>query len=246
MDGGLTLASPLDLPFGNLILVFSCLDHHIRKHSEVLRELSHLLSGFLCLEAQTVGQRGPGISRLKAIARNSASDTTIFTPKLTSSNLASSTALSSCPPIAASIVVPLSPNKTPPIGRSKRMTPPCRSFPASELPLRIQQDASGRRRKLDDAGAVSRRIDLSACELFRMLQYKCEVQRPLTRESPVRCFAVDRLFRRCVEQKNLGGREPHQARDGFTLACFCYVICHHTDRLTVDDAGVRTKRACLL
>lgn len=77
-----------------------------------------------------------------------------------------------------------------------QMTPPCRSFPASELPLRIQQDASGRRRKVDGAGSVSRKIDLSACELFQMLQYKCEVQRPLSRESPVRCFAVDRLFRR--------------------------------------------------
>ncbi|KAL7954234.1 hypothetical protein V8C34DRAFT_294853 [Trichoderma compactum] len=81
------------------------------------------------------------------------------------------------------------------------MTPPCRSFPASELPLRIQQDASGRRRKLDGAGSVSHKIDLSACELFQMLQYKCEVQRPLSRESPVRCFAVDRLFRRCKDKQ---------------------------------------------
>lgn len=80
--------------------------------------------------------------------------------------------------------------------RGLQMTPPCRSFPASELPERIQQDASGRRRKVEGAGSVSRKIDLSACELLQMLQYKCEVERPLSRDSPVRCYAVDRLFRR--------------------------------------------------
>ncbi|KAH8836223.1 hypothetical protein DCS_05047 [Drechmeria coniospora] len=77
------------------------------------------------------------------------------------------------------------------------MTPPCHSFPASELPVKIQQDARGRRRKLD-CGA--RRIDLATCELLQMLQYKCEVQRPLARDSPVQCFAVDRLFRRCKDK----------------------------------------------
>lgn len=119
--------------------------------------------------------------------------------KLTSSKLASSTAFNNCPPIAASILSILSIRISHII--QPQMTPPCRSFPASELPLRIQQDASGRRRKLDGAGSVSRKIDLSACELFQMLQYKCEVQRPLTRESPVRCFAVDRLFRRCKDKQ---------------------------------------------
>ena len=73
------------------------------------------------------------------------------------------------------------------------MTPPCHSFPASELPLKVQQDTSGRRRKLPDG---ARRVDLSAGELLEMLQYKCEVQRPLSKESPVRCFPVERLFRR--------------------------------------------------
>ncbi|KAM0484565.1 hypothetical protein ACHAPX_001991 [Trichoderma viride] len=81
------------------------------------------------------------------------------------------------------------------------MTPPCRSFPASELPERIQQDASGRRRKVEGAGSVSRKIDLSACEILQMLQYKCDVERPLSRDSPVRCYAVDRLFRRCKDKK---------------------------------------------
>lgn len=110
------------------------------------------------------------------------------------------------------------------------MTPPCRSFPASELPLRIQQDASGRRRKLDDAGSVSRRIDLSACELFQMLQYKCEVQRPLTRESPVRCFAVDRLFRRCVEQEKFGRIKPPTEEDDGLSQWRLLWICHRRRR----------------
>lgn len=72
------------------------------------------------------------------------------------------------------------------------MTPPCLSFAASELPVKAQQDARGRRRKLN-GGA---RLDLSACELLQMLQYKCEVQRPAERDSPVQCFAVRRLFRK--------------------------------------------------
>ncbi|EXU98619.1 hypothetical protein X797_008333 [Metarhizium robertsii] len=76
------------------------------------------------------------------------------------------------------------------------MTPPCHSFPASELPARIQLDVHGRRRK--PAPGANSKIDLSACELLQMLQYKCEVQRPLSRESAVQCFPVDRLFRRYV------------------------------------------------
>ena len=72
------------------------------------------------------------------------------------------------------------------------MTPPCVSFPASELPARVLEDGRGRRRKLDGG---ARTVDLSACELLQMLQYKCQVRRPLTRDSPVECFAVDRLFR---------------------------------------------------
>lgn len=104
---------------------------------------------------------------------------------LTSSRLVSSTAPSSLLPIAASI--------TP--ESIQNMTPPCHSFPAAELPAKVQQDARGRRRKLD---GDARRVDLAACELLQMLQYKCEVRRPLSRDSPVQCFAVDRLFRRYV------------------------------------------------
>lgn len=81
------------------------------------------------------------------------------------------------------------------------MTPPCHSFPASELPTKVQLDARGRRRKppvVDAASSSSSssRVDLAACELLQMLQYKCEVQRPHARDSPVQCFAVERLFRR--------------------------------------------------
>ncbi|TWU71687.1 hypothetical protein ED733_002228 [Metarhizium rileyi] len=79
------------------------------------------------------------------------------------------------------------------------MTPPCHSFPASELPARIQIDVLGRRRK--PAPGASSKTDLSACQLLRILQYKCEVERPLSREGAVRCFPVDRLFRRCADGK---------------------------------------------
>ncbi|KFH46817.1 hypothetical protein ACRE_023320 [Hapsidospora chrysogenum ATCC 11550] len=73
------------------------------------------------------------------------------------------------------------------------MAPACHSFPASELPARVQENTQGKRRKLE-AGA--RRIDLSACELFEMVQWECEVRDPSVRNSTVQCFAVDRLFRR--------------------------------------------------
>lgn len=78
------------------------------------------------------------------------------------------------------------------------MTPPCHSFPASQLPSKIQLDASSRRRKPPTDEPSRAKIDLATCELLQMLQYKCEVRRPLGRDSPVRCYAVDRLFRRYV------------------------------------------------
>ena len=73
------------------------------------------------------------------------------------------------------------------------MTPPCQSFPASELPAKVQQDFGGRRRKLEGG---ARRIDLSGCELLSMLQYNCEVRQPVTASSTVQCFPVERLYRR--------------------------------------------------
>lgn len=85
------------------------------------------------------------------------------------------------------------------VGRAP-MTPPCQSFPASELPARVQNDVHGRRRKHDtiNGSPTPHRVDLAACELLQMLQYKCQVQNPVLRSSPVQCFPVQRLFRRYV------------------------------------------------
>lgn len=73
------------------------------------------------------------------------------------------------------------------------MAPPCHSFSASELPARVQQDGTGRRRKLENG---TQRIDLAQCELFRMMQYNCDVQEPVTPSSVVRCYPIERLFRK--------------------------------------------------
>ncbi|KAI0197935.1 hypothetical protein F4808DRAFT_285971 [Astrocystis sublimbata] len=90
------------------------------------------------------------------------------------------------------------------------MSPPCRVFPASQLPSEIQKDVDGKRRK-------GGRIDLSACELLSMVQYDCQIDRPDLRDSPVRCWPVQRWFRRCHDQKGpftvettmWEGREAH-------------------------------------
>lgn len=70
------------------------------------------------------------------------------------------------------------------------MTPPCRVFPASQLPTEIQVN-DGKRRK-------GGKIDLSACELLSMVQYDCQVDNPDRNDSPVRCWPVQRWFRRYV------------------------------------------------
>ncbi|KAG5945408.1 hypothetical protein E4U59_005850 [Claviceps monticola] len=79
------------------------------------------------------------------------------------------------------------------------MTPPCHSFPASDLPSRIQVDVTGRRRK-QEPSLAGKKIDLSTCELLRMVQYKCDVEDPSIKDSPVLCFPVERLFRRCKDR----------------------------------------------
>ncbi|OTB02747.1 hypothetical protein M426DRAFT_322345 [Hypoxylon sp. CI-4A] len=73
------------------------------------------------------------------------------------------------------------------------MTPPCRVFPASQLESEIQT-SNGKVRK-------GGRIDLSACELFSMVQYECQIDRPEIGNSPVRCWPVQRWFRRCQDKK---------------------------------------------
>ncbi|KAI1345870.1 hypothetical protein F5Y01DRAFT_40158 [Xylaria sp. FL0043] len=74
------------------------------------------------------------------------------------------------------------------------MAPPCRVFPASELPAEIQLNVDGKRRK----GGL---IKLSACELLSMVQYDCQIDRPDLRNSTVRCWPVQRWFRRCQDRK---------------------------------------------
>ena len=101
------------------------------------------------------------------------------------------------------------------------MAPPCRVFEASDLPHEIQFN-QGKRRKLpaqiatttgsktsDTPGSGSgsgsrptatatatRKIDLAACELLAMTQYDCQIDRPEIHDSPVRCWPVQRWFRR--------------------------------------------------
>ncbi|KAH6899631.1 hypothetical protein B0T10DRAFT_873 [Thelonectria olida] len=75
---------------------------------------------------------------------------------------------------------------------------PCQVFHASELPDRVQTDLKGRKRKLE---AGQRNVDLRGCELLEMLQYKCEIKEPVRWDSPVQCYAVDRLFRKCQDRK---------------------------------------------
>ncbi|KAF4946194.1 hypothetical protein FGADI_11387 [Fusarium gaditjirri] len=70
---------------------------------------------------------------------------------------------------------------------------PCQVFHASELPERAQINLSGRKRKLDKG---VNNVELSGCELLEMLQYKCEIKEPVKPDSPVQCFAVERLFRK--------------------------------------------------
>ncbi|KAI1185111.1 hypothetical protein F5B17DRAFT_432885 [Nemania serpens] len=73
------------------------------------------------------------------------------------------------------------------------MTPPCRVFPASQLPTEIQMN-DGKRRK-------GGKIDLSACELLSMVQYDCLIDRPDLNDSRVKCWPVQRWFRRCQDSK---------------------------------------------
>ncbi|KJZ72474.1 hypothetical protein HIM_08143 [Hirsutella minnesotensis 3608] len=73
------------------------------------------------------------------------------------------------------------------------MSPPVFSFPAHELPLMAQLDGDGRRRKLD---GDARRVDLAACELLRVVQAQCSAERPRSSHDPIRCWPVERLFRR--------------------------------------------------
>jgi len=72
------------------------------------------------------------------------------------------------------------------------MTPPIESFPASELPDRVQVTMKGRRRK--------RPVDMRNCELLEMLQYSCWIDGDERKPgAKVICDPVVRLFRRCAD-----------------------------------------------
>ena len=105
------------------------------------------------------------------------------------------------------------------------MAPPCRVFQAADLPHEVQFDQGKRRKPVltqeegfgtatppptttaatTAAGTPTEtkgrrqgaaRIDLAACELFSMTQYDCQIDRPEISDSPVRCWPVQRWFRR--------------------------------------------------
>lgn len=69
------------------------------------------------------------------------------------------------------------------------MTPPVESWEVRELQERVLVNGKGRRRK--GFGG-----DLRKCELVELLQYSCEVEKPVTRESRTKCWPIERLFRR--------------------------------------------------
>jgi hypothetical protein len=69
------------------------------------------------------------------------------------------------------------------------MTPPIESWPVRELEARIRGNAKGEWRKSFDG-------DLKKCELLELLQYDCKVDDPRRRDSLVRCWPIERLFRR--------------------------------------------------
>lgn len=67
------------------------------------------------------------------------------------------------------------------------MTPPVESWQARELEQRVLANAKGKRRKGFNG-------ELRKCELVELLQYRCEVEKPVTRLSKTRCWPVERLF----------------------------------------------------
>ncbi|KAI0120965.1 hypothetical protein BJ170DRAFT_645781 [Xylariales sp. AK1849] len=77
------------------------------------------------------------------------------------------------------------------------MTPPCQIFESGALERQIQSGPDGKKRKTEGG----RDIDLSQCPLFGMVQYECQIDRPELPSSPVRCWPVQRWFRRCQDKK---------------------------------------------
>jgi hypothetical protein len=69
------------------------------------------------------------------------------------------------------------------------MTPPIEAWSPKELEDRIRGNTKGEYRKDFDG-------DLKKCELLELLQYDCKVENPDSRDSLVRCWPIERLFRR--------------------------------------------------
>ncbi|KAK1480657.1 hypothetical protein CCUS01_16145 [Colletotrichum cuscutae] len=77
------------------------------------------------------------------------------------------------------------------------MSPPCAAFPPSKLDVHVQADVKGKKRKLPGGADV----DLTKCALKEMTQYRCFVENSQSRNSPVRCWPIHRLFRQCQDKK---------------------------------------------
>ena len=75
------------------------------------------------------------------------------------------------------------------------MSPPVESFPASQLPDRVQVTTRNRRRK--------KPIDLKGCELMEMVQYSCVVEKDKGGAAVIKCEPLVRLFRRSVAPDSL-------------------------------------------
>ena len=68
------------------------------------------------------------------------------------------------------------------------MSPPVESFPATELPWRVQVTSQGKRRK--------KPIELEKCALMELVQYKCDVEGQGAETAVIKCVPIVRLFRR--------------------------------------------------
>lgn len=84
------------------------------------------------------------------------------------------------------------------------MTPPCPDFHPSHLPQQVQLTIDGRKRKTEGG----KDIDLRACELMGLLQYDCSVEHPQRQVSHVKCYPVQRWFRRY-------GTDPTRCKNTF-------------------------------
>jgi hypothetical protein len=70
------------------------------------------------------------------------------------------------------------------------MPPPLETWPASQLDYRSQVSMKDTKRKGFDG-------DLKACKLLELLQYECGItEGPVTKESRIICWPVERFFRR--------------------------------------------------